>query len=547
MTTANDIANAVWTSTERTVDGLAPAASNGTWLDNVCYAVWTYGLRSLGPLTRLGLSGYPVSARVGWWSKSFAGAEDLRRSALGILPMPNTITPADRRHAIRIYRFTDTEGGSNYEVYAIQTITTDAFGTNNISANELVLVTVNVADGSINVANLPSQVNINLGLSTDLTNYLNAVGAILQNIAADGSAAGHISVLVSALQNIAAEAAAAAVADLPAQVSININTSSEAADYIDALVSALQNITTTDSAANSGTFSAAIVEQLNIAYNIVGNGDFLAQAVQSLSAGEMIFPDSGTVGFITEALELLGTFSAAASLGSTISVGIALDPSAESSADKPVSATDNMSVNSTDGVVLHAVGTVIVATDLSTQESNVLSAVAEAQQNLATTDVVASAANVLVYATSIANFNLTDLPHANAELLATTSVAVSVADAAEKAVAIAVNALAGVGIDATTFDRLELLAAAQVALTAATEVADSLDAVGYVDILVGFNQSTGMDEVIALSDSIDFVDTVDGKRKPTIIPRITFAVRQDGKVTPRKDNTIVVRRNIQGS
>lgn len=44
--TPAQIADAVWTHATRTVDGLAPAASNGTPVDNIAYAIWTYTTRT---------------------------------------------------------------------------------------------------------------------------------------------------------------------------------------------------------------------------------------------------------------------------------------------------------------------------------------------------------------------------------------------------------------------------------------------------------------------------------------------------------------------
>jgi hypothetical protein len=45
--TTDQIADAVWTHATRTIDGLAPAASDGSALDNIAYAVWTYGTRTV--------------------------------------------------------------------------------------------------------------------------------------------------------------------------------------------------------------------------------------------------------------------------------------------------------------------------------------------------------------------------------------------------------------------------------------------------------------------------------------------------------------------
>jgi hypothetical protein len=44
--TPEDYADGVWTFPTRTVDGLAPALSNGSYLDDVAYAVWTYATRT---------------------------------------------------------------------------------------------------------------------------------------------------------------------------------------------------------------------------------------------------------------------------------------------------------------------------------------------------------------------------------------------------------------------------------------------------------------------------------------------------------------------
>ena len=45
--TPAQIADAVWTNATRTTDALAPAASNGTVLDDIAYAVWTYSPRTV--------------------------------------------------------------------------------------------------------------------------------------------------------------------------------------------------------------------------------------------------------------------------------------------------------------------------------------------------------------------------------------------------------------------------------------------------------------------------------------------------------------------
>lgn len=45
--TPAEIADGVWTYSTRTVDGLAPSASDGSVLDNIAYAVWTYGTRTV--------------------------------------------------------------------------------------------------------------------------------------------------------------------------------------------------------------------------------------------------------------------------------------------------------------------------------------------------------------------------------------------------------------------------------------------------------------------------------------------------------------------
>lgn len=45
--TAAEIADGVWTHATRTTDGLAPAASDGTILDDIAYAVWTETVRTL--------------------------------------------------------------------------------------------------------------------------------------------------------------------------------------------------------------------------------------------------------------------------------------------------------------------------------------------------------------------------------------------------------------------------------------------------------------------------------------------------------------------
>jgi len=42
-----EIADGVWTHPTRTVDGSAPAASDGTVLDNIAYAIWTYSTRTV--------------------------------------------------------------------------------------------------------------------------------------------------------------------------------------------------------------------------------------------------------------------------------------------------------------------------------------------------------------------------------------------------------------------------------------------------------------------------------------------------------------------
>ena len=44
--TPSDYADGVWTFPTRTVDGLAPAASDGSYIDDVAYAVWTYTTRT---------------------------------------------------------------------------------------------------------------------------------------------------------------------------------------------------------------------------------------------------------------------------------------------------------------------------------------------------------------------------------------------------------------------------------------------------------------------------------------------------------------------
>ena len=44
--TPEDYADGVWTFPTRTVDGLAPAASDGSYIDDVAYAVWTYTTRT---------------------------------------------------------------------------------------------------------------------------------------------------------------------------------------------------------------------------------------------------------------------------------------------------------------------------------------------------------------------------------------------------------------------------------------------------------------------------------------------------------------------
>jgi hypothetical protein len=45
--TTDQIADAVWTHPTRTIDGLAPASSDGSTLDNIAYAVWTFGTRTV--------------------------------------------------------------------------------------------------------------------------------------------------------------------------------------------------------------------------------------------------------------------------------------------------------------------------------------------------------------------------------------------------------------------------------------------------------------------------------------------------------------------
>lgn len=45
--TAADIADAVWTAATRTLDANSPAASDGSYIDDIGYAVWTAGTRTL--------------------------------------------------------------------------------------------------------------------------------------------------------------------------------------------------------------------------------------------------------------------------------------------------------------------------------------------------------------------------------------------------------------------------------------------------------------------------------------------------------------------
>jgi hypothetical protein len=44
--TPEDYADGVWTHSTRTVDGLVPAPSDGSYIDDVAYAVWTYATRT---------------------------------------------------------------------------------------------------------------------------------------------------------------------------------------------------------------------------------------------------------------------------------------------------------------------------------------------------------------------------------------------------------------------------------------------------------------------------------------------------------------------
>ena len=46
MATLTEIADQVWTRVPRTVDGNIPAVSNGSYLDNILYGVWTYSTRT---------------------------------------------------------------------------------------------------------------------------------------------------------------------------------------------------------------------------------------------------------------------------------------------------------------------------------------------------------------------------------------------------------------------------------------------------------------------------------------------------------------------
>ncbi len=45
--TVTEVVDAIWANTTRTVDGLAPSASDGSYIDDVGYAVWTYVTRTV--------------------------------------------------------------------------------------------------------------------------------------------------------------------------------------------------------------------------------------------------------------------------------------------------------------------------------------------------------------------------------------------------------------------------------------------------------------------------------------------------------------------